>query len=33
VGIGDALRDRYAPVEGQLPGRLATVLKQLEEAP
>ena len=33
VGIGEALRDRYAPVEGQLPGRLATVLKQLEEAP
>jgi hypothetical protein len=33
VGIGEALRDRYAPVEGHLPGRLAAVLKQLEEAP
>jgi hypothetical protein len=33
VGIGEALRDRYAPVEGQLPGRLAMLLKQLEEAP
>ena len=33
VGIGEALRDRYAPVEGQLPGRHATLLEQFEEAP
>jgi hypothetical protein len=33
LGIGEVLRDQYAPSEGQLPGRLATLLKQLEEAP
>jgi hypothetical protein len=31
VGIGQALRVRYAPVEDQLPERLARMLKQLEE--
>jgi hypothetical protein len=30
VGIGEALRDEHAPVEGQLPERLAALLKQLE---
>jgi hypothetical protein len=30
VGIGEALREAYAPVEGQLPERLAVLLKQLE---
>jgi hypothetical protein len=31
VGIGQALQDRYAPVEDQLPERLARMLKQFEE--
>jgi hypothetical protein len=31
LGIGEALQDEYAPVEGQLPDRLAVLLKQLEE--
>jgi hypothetical protein len=31
VGIGQALQVRYAPVEDQLPERLARMLKQLEE--
>jgi hypothetical protein len=31
LGIGEALRDEYALVEGQLPNRLAVLLKQLEE--
>jgi hypothetical protein len=31
VGIGQALRVRYAPVADQLPERLARMLKQLEE--
>ena len=30
LGIGEALRDEYALVEGQLPNRLAVLLKQLE---
>jgi hypothetical protein len=30
VGIGDALRDEFVPKEGQLPERLAVLLKQLE---
>jgi hypothetical protein len=31
VGIGRALQVRYAPVEDQLPERLARMLKRLEE--
>ena len=31
VGIGQALQVRYAPVEDQLPERLARMLKRLEE--
>src|SRR5205807_9369606 len=31
LGIGEALQDEYAPVEGQLTDRLAVLLKQLEE--
>ena len=31
LGIGEALQDKYAPVEGQFPDRLAVLLKQLEE--
>jgi hypothetical protein len=30
LGIGEALQDEYALVEGQLPNRLAVLLKQLE---
>src|SRR4029077_4586150 len=31
LGIGETLRDEYAPGEGQLPDRLSVLLKQLEE--
>jgi hypothetical protein len=33
LGVGVALQDEYAPVEGQLPDRLAVLLKQFEEEP
>src|SRR5690349_11389268 len=31
LGLGKALQDEYAPVEGHLPDRLAILLNQLEE--